>query len=148
MANSAPPKKANGKNRTISNISITTITITSRMKKKSRSKSTSLIKKTTIIRSKTLTLLSKTTRNKTSKMAKVTMKVIVCRKVLAQSAETLLRKTNMLSIVLIKSDSLSNTSSFACHVRTYAQFRDVSSCSIKTGGSFRKKTSLSKSQLL
>ena len=78
MANSAPPKKANGKNRTISNISITTITITSRMKK-----STSLIKKTTIMKSKTLTL-SKTTRNKTSKMAKVTMKVIVCRKVLAQ----------------------------------------------------------------
>ena len=146
MANSAPPKKANGKNRTISNIiSITTITTTTTSRMKNRSKSTSLIKITTIMKSKTL---SRTIKKKTSKMAKETMKLIVYKKALAQSVETLLRKTNMLLIELIKSDSLSSTLSFACHVRTCAQFRDVSSCSIKTGGSSRKKTSLSKSQLL
>ena len=50
---------------------------------KNRSKSTSLIKITTIMKSKTL---SRTIKKKTSKMAKETIKLIVCKKALAWDA--------------------------------------------------------------
>jgi len=141
-ANLAPQKKANGKGKTIRD---SNTTIFSKKMRMTRSKSTSLISKTIITRSKTTKRC-----NKTSKMAtKGTRKVKACKKtMLARSAETQLRKTNMPSIGPIKSDSLSTTLSSACLARTCAQCRDVSSCSIKTGGSSRKKTSLSKSPSL
>ena len=147
-ANSAPQKKANDKNKTISTSSNTTAIQTTSRKIK-RNTNTSLIKKITMIMKFKTVTLSKTTRNKTSKMAKETTTIVIARKtMLARSAGTLPRKMNTPLIEPIKLDSLSITLSFACLVRMCAQFRDDSSCSIRTGGSSRKKTSLSRSQLL